>query len=574
MSNRHERRKARATWRTGLAKLKTTTLNQHLENTLRRVRTEFERTGEVAPVFECMTNNEIFHVPANWPDRRAKAAAWTALRDSFRRRRVKRYVFATEAWVGKTPGLAPTDDPTRGERVLVIAVECNGSRRCASAEITRNAQTTTLGPWEISSEAPPGWLLELLEDGYSDRSPKLEPPPLERISNPDLQDLLDAHPNHRDSFKIHSQLQDLIVDQLQRPVSGNSMAIFMAMESVLRTIVQDIGMRKGIAEFARFLKDYPDKFPMFPTVRNEVPSEQECRRCKSILQRFNCENREIGHRPFVIFEAFMNMYMWLGSKAVGAVNLADRIENWDPEHQAKLREVGLRSSFELDDDEGHVFVALSAGQYPMAVMGRRNAVGDLFVSRLVSLPFADFATAVGEMRQSGAELVFGSQAKELLCKMHQVKGIALQPESMKEIWEIEEWGPEEWVQQTIAEVVFAKHINVRHLPEVKERHGNVAGYRARRATNNLVLVPSDGGEDIFVAVQVEATKRGACVLGWIRGSEGKVPQYHQNNCWVIPPEALHDMEQLPGKERLLSMPPYQDSRPNESLPEPDPDGTR
>src|SRR5437016_5350401 len=57
--------------------------------------------------------------------------------------------------------------------------------------------------------------------------------------------------------------------------------------------------------------------------------------------------------------AFMNMYLYLGSQAIGAVNLADRIENWDPEHQAKLRQVGLRSSFELDDEEGHVFIALS-----------------------------------------------------------------------------------------------------------------------------------------------------------------------------------------------------------------------
>ena len=77
------------------------------------------------------------------------------------------------------------------------------------------------------------------------------------------------------------------------------MAMFMAMESVLRTIVTDMGLRKGIADFARFLKDHPDKFPMFPTVPDEPLSEQECRRCKSILQRFNCENRKIGHPPSV-----------------------------------------------------------------------------------------------------------------------------------------------------------------------------------------------------------------------------------------------------------------------------------
>ena len=30
------------------------------------------------------------------------------------------------------------------------------------------------------------------------------------------------------------------------------------------------------------------------------------------------------------------------------------------------------------------------------------------------------------------------------------------------------------------------------------------------------------------------------------------------NCWVIPAEALHDMEELPGKEGLRAMPPFQE----------------
>jgi hypothetical protein len=211
---------------------------------------------------------------------------------------------------------------------------------------------------------------------------------------------------------------------------------------------------------------------MFPTVPDEPPSEQECRRCKSILQRFNCENRKIGHPPSVIFEAFMNMYMWLGSQAVGAVNLADRMENWDPEHEAKLREVGLRSSFELDDEEGHVFVALSGDRYPFGVMGRRNAVGDLFVSRIVNLPQADFATAVESVKQFGAELILGSEAKELLCKLEQVTGV-LPRIDRKEIWEVEEWGPDEWAEQALAEIAFAKAMDVQYVPE----RNNLSGLR-------------------------------------------------------------------------------------------------
>jgi hypothetical protein len=48
------------------------------------------------------------------------------------------------------------------------------------------------------------------------------------------------------------------------------------------------------------------------------------------------------------------------------------------------------------------------------------------------------------------------------------------------------------------------------------------------------------------------------MLGWLRGSEGKVSQFYQKNCWIVPPEALHDMEELPGKEGLQAMPPFQE----------------
>src|SRR5262249_40148965 len=147
MRNRRERRKAAATYRKNLARLNTATLDQHFDEVLRRVRAEFERTGEIRPGFECVADGESFHIAANWPDRRTKQAASPALRYCFRRRGVNRYLFASEAWVGKTPGLLPTDDPDRTERVQVIAVERNGPRRYAFAEITRNGGTATLGQW-------------------------------------------------------------------------------------------------------------------------------------------------------------------------------------------------------------------------------------------------------------------------------------------------------------------------------------------------------------------------------------------------------------------------------------------
>jgi hypothetical protein len=162
MSNRHERRKAAATSRKKLANLNTATLDQHLEETLRRVRVEFERTGQIHSRFECVTDSESFHVAANWPDRIAKAAACSVLRDSFRRRGVNRYVFASEGWVGKTAGLAPTDDPDRGECALVIAVERNGCRKWAQAEIARSGEIAALGQWEVKDDDPRSWLAELL----------------------------------------------------------------------------------------------------------------------------------------------------------------------------------------------------------------------------------------------------------------------------------------------------------------------------------------------------------------------------------------------------------------------------
>src|SRR5262249_18170302 len=157
-----------------------------------------------------------------------------------------------------------------------MAVDRNGSRRYAFAEITRNGETATLGPWEVTGDVPQGWLFELLENGHSDRAPKAEPPPVGRMSRLDFQDLADQHPEQaaefRDSFEIHTQLGDLIEDQVQKDANGDLTAVFMALESVLRSIVKDMGSPMGLGRFARFLEDHPDKFPMFSTVSDQAPS--------------------------------------------------------------------------------------------------------------------------------------------------------------------------------------------------------------------------------------------------------------------------------------------------------------
>ena len=429
VSNRHERRKAQAISKKKMAGLNITSIDQHLNDMLQRVRAEFESTGEIRPVFECVTGKENFRVPATWPDRHAKAAAYTALRDSFRRRRVFRYVFATEAWVTKTPGLLAGDDPDRGECVQVIAAERNSVRRYAIADITRNGGAATLGPWQVNGEIPQSWLFELLEDGYSDRRPSGEQSPAKEVSASDLRASLDQHPEQADeivnSAKLHFRLDDLIEHELQGEANGNAIAMHIALESILRSIVKEMGLQ-SVGECAHVLREHPDKFPMFPTVPQQVPSEQQVRRCKDALRCFSSEQRKLGNTPSALFGAFMNMYMCVGAQAIGALNLADRIEIWDPGHQAKLRQLGLRSCFELDDEEGDVFLALSPERYPIGVVGRRNAAGDLFVSELVAFPQCDFATAVDKIKQSGAELILGSEATELICKMKQVEGIESQ----------------------------------------------------------------------------------------------------------------------------------------------------
>jgi hypothetical protein len=59
-------------------------------------------------------------------------------------------------------------------------------------------------------------------------------------------------------------------------------------------------------------------------------------------------------------------------------------------------------------------------------VGRRNDVGDLFVSNLITFPYPNFATAVTTLKRSGlAELILGSAATELLRKFEQVDVVSV-----------------------------------------------------------------------------------------------------------------------------------------------------
>ena len=112
----------------------------------------------------------------------------------------------------------------------------------------------------------------------------------------------------------------------------------MALELVLRSIMKDMGLVK-VGGLARFLRDYPDKFPMFSTVLvpDKSSTMSDFRSCEASLRRFSYETCGVGRTPAAVFGAFVNMYCHVGSQAIGALSLADSIENWDPAHQAKLR---------------------------------------------------------------------------------------------------------------------------------------------------------------------------------------------------------------------------------------------
>lgn len=115
-----------------------------------------------------------------------------------------------------------------------------------------------------------------------------------------------------------------------------------------------------------------------------------------------------------------------------------------------------------------------------------------------------------------------------------------------QIWQVENWGNEEFIEQAMAEMAFAKWMGIQHVLDPENLSGNVAGYRVRRvSTDYLVLAPSDSDDDIFVAVKVESTTTGRVgMLGWLRGSEGKLPQFYQRDRWTIPLEALQNIATL------------------------------
>ena len=139
------------------------TLDHHFASALRDVRVAFDLNRYICAQFRCVTATGVFSIPAIWNDPNERAVAPAALRETFRRRGVRYYIFVSECWASEDPVVHPSEAADRTEHVQVFGAE-RGACKYAMAEITRNEETATLGPWIITAEAQEGWLSELLED--------------------------------------------------------------------------------------------------------------------------------------------------------------------------------------------------------------------------------------------------------------------------------------------------------------------------------------------------------------------------------------------------------------------------
>jgi hypothetical protein len=198
------------------------TFDHHFEDVLHRIRAEVDGDGflEGVEIFEYVTENEVVGLIADWSrlaeswrlDRTAEL--YVSLRDGFRLCGVKRYVIAGEGWVCEKPTRHCPEDDECGRWVQVLAIERNGPRKYAHAEIIYGDEgSRMLGPWEVSHDIPQGPLSELLEEGDSDQAPTASSPPVLADDTPDR--VYETRQTTRlDSVDLATKLST-IADQLQ-----------------------------------------------------------------------------------------------------------------------------------------------------------------------------------------------------------------------------------------------------------------------------------------------------------------------------------------------------------------------
>ena len=113
------------------------------------VRKAFDENGSVGCTLICETEDGervIFEAAGALSNR---DVAIKTLRKLCRRLKVARYVRVTKCWTGSTGTDIHPSENTRGEGIMILAMDNTSVRMCSIAEIKRGADgQVTLGAWE------------------------------------------------------------------------------------------------------------------------------------------------------------------------------------------------------------------------------------------------------------------------------------------------------------------------------------------------------------------------------------------------------------------------------------------
>jgi hypothetical protein len=301
--NRRERRAAQAAVRKRIEKDDRATIahmnvDELFGDAKRRVRDHFERVGEVSGTFVCVTEDrKAFAFPTNWGDDAERAAVFSALREAFRARRVVRYSFANEMWIGsKGSNSRPSLDPNRGEGVMVVAADRDGSCRHTLAKINRSNGAATLGEWEWKDpeDKPQSWLFELVDPAASDVRPKVSTAPMVDVaeSEEEFGQLVDKHKGVAVLgclFEAFSHELDHGSPSIYSAIAA--VAFGFAME-ILSEAKGDEYIANALRKSAQALRTVPDMFPILPAVKERITQSDQERervrdRLRTVVSRFD-----------------------------------------------------------------------------------------------------------------------------------------------------------------------------------------------------------------------------------------------------------------------------------------------
>ncbi|PWT72135.1 MAG: hypothetical protein C5B60_09915 [Chloroflexi bacterium] len=120
----------------------------------------FREKGELVPMFHAVLGNDQHAlIAAPWSDAEEKGKTIYVLRDLFRKKKVKRYVFIAEAWTVMAPSLEQVGDyigrmsehPDRREVVTISAEDRDGTNMMGYYFILRPEHSpATLSPLHMS----------------------------------------------------------------------------------------------------------------------------------------------------------------------------------------------------------------------------------------------------------------------------------------------------------------------------------------------------------------------------------------------------------------------------------------